>query len=64
MAITVGKLIEILNTLDSDVPVVIETDREQFYLKEKDVTVEEFYDHTGGHVKQFQTILIYTGDHM
>lgn len=60
MALTVGKLKEILNTLDSDAPVVIENDREQYYLKEKDVTVEEFYDHTGDRAKQFQTILIYT----
>lgn len=42
MALTVRKLKEILNTLDSDAPVVIENDREQYYLKEKMSMLKNF----------------------
>ncbi len=63
MALTVGKLKEILNTLDNDVPIVVENAWEQFYIKESDVSVEEIYEHTGDRVSSFKTIIIYAGDH-
>lgn len=63
MKLTVGKLREILNTLDGDVPIVIEDACEQFYITENDVTVEEVCEYTGDHVTPFETIIIYTGDH-
>ncbi len=63
MALTVGRLKEILNTLDSNAPIVVENAWEQFYIKESDVTVEEIYEHTGDNVRQFETIIIYAGDH-
>ena len=64
MTLTVGKLKEILNTLDSDVPVVIENaHNEQFYIRENDVTVEEICEYTGDCVNPFETIVIYTGNY-
>lgn len=63
MALTVGKLKEILNTLDNDVPIVVENAWEQFYIKESDVSVEEICEYTGDHVNPFETIVIYTGNY-
>ena len=64
MTLTVGKLNEILNTLDSDVPIVIENAyNEQFYVRENDVTVEEICEYTGDCVTPYETIVIYTGNY-
>lgn len=64
MILTVGKLKEILNTLDSDAPVVIENAyNEQFYIRENDVSVEEICEYTGDCVTSFETIVIYTGNY-
>ena len=64
MELTVGKLREILNTLDSDAPVVIENAyNEQLYIRENDVTVEEICEYTGDCVTPFETIVIYTGNY-
>ena len=64
MTLTVGKLKEILNTLDNDAPVVIENAyNEQLYARENDVTVEEICEYTGDRVTPFETIVIYTGNY-
>lgn len=63
MILTVGKLKEILNTLDSDAPVVIENAyNEQFYVRENDVTVEEICEYVTPFTP-FETIVIYTGNY-
>lgn len=60
MTLTVGKLKEILNTLDNDAHVVIENAyNEQLYARENDVTVEEICEYT----TPFETIVIYTGNY-
>ena len=41
MAFTVGKLKEMLNDLDDDMPIVVENACTQLYLRSNDVTVEE-----------------------
>jgi len=64
MELTVGKLREILNTLDGDAPIVIENAyNEQFYIRENDVTVEEICEYTGDCVTPFETIVIYAGNY-
>ena len=64
MMLTIGKLREILNTLDSDVPIVIENAyNEQFYIRENDVSVEEICEYTGDCVTPYETIVIYAGNY-
>lgn len=64
MALTVGKLRELLNTLDSEAPVVIENAyNEQIYIRENDVTVEEICEYTGDCVTPYETIVIYAGNY-
>lgn len=55
MALTVGRLKEILNNLDNDAPVVIEhTNNEQLYIRDSDITVEEICE------SPFEAFVIHT----
>jgi len=57
--LTVGKLKELLNGLDDDLPIIIENAyNEQFNLRSNDVTVEDVFELDGK-----TTVVIYIGNY-